>query len=153
MATMNEKQAELYGILKSAGYLAKQAQEITHKKLDAAQPAIGDKMQSETESATKGQYASDKAVDAELKGTVELAEKKVEGDDDKKAEKVLAETGTSVDKIHPCGAPGGTPADLDVVKSAALKARISSVIKAEMAKEAALKKAAEEKEEEQIITL
>lgn len=147
MATMSEKQAELYGILKSAGYLAKQAQEITHKDLDAAQPAIGDKMQSETESATKGQYASDKSVDAELKGTVELAEKRVEGDDDKKAEKVLAETGTSVDKIHPCGAPGGTPADLNVVKSAALKARISSVIKAEMEKEAALKKAAEEKEE------
>lgn len=147
MATMSEKQAELYGILKSAGYLAKEAQEITHKKLDAAQPAIGDKMQSETESATKGNYASDKSVDASIKGTVEIADKKVEGDDDKKAEKVLSETGSPVDKIHPCGAPAGTPADLAVVKSAALKARIEACVKSEMAKEAAAKEAAAKAEE------
>ena len=139
---MKERRAYLEELVKKAGVITKEAQEITHKKLDAAQPAIGDQMQKEIESGTAGNYASDKSVDAELKGTVEVAENKIEGDDDKKAEKVLSETGTSVDKIHPCGAPAGTPAD--VVKSAALRTRIEAAVKAEMAKEAALKQAQEE---------
>ena len=138
---LNKKAAHLMALAESAGVLKKEAQEITHKKLDAAQPAIGDQMQKEVESGSEGNYASDKSVDAELKGTVEV-ENKIEGDDDKKAEKDLAETGTSVDKIHPCGAPAGTPAE--VVKSAAFKTRIEAVVKAEMAKEAALKQAQEE---------
>lgn len=46
-------------------------------------------MQNETEEATNGNYASDPSVNAEVKGTVEMAENKIEGDDDKKAEKTL----------------------------------------------------------------
>lgn len=143
---MKKRAAQLDAILEAAGVLKKEAQEITHKKLDAAQPTIGDQMQAETESATKGEYASDKSVDAELKGTVEIAKKKVEGDDDKSAEKVLSETGNSVDNQYPCGTPAGTPAE--VVKSAAFRTRIEAVVKSEMAKEAALKAAQEAKKEE-----
>jgi hypothetical protein len=145
---ISKRAAHLMALADAAGVLKKEAQEITHKQLDAAQPAIGDQMQKETESATKGNYASDKSVDAELKGTVEIADKKIEGDDDKKAEKVLAETGTAVDKMYPCGTPAGTPAE--VVKSAAFRTRIESVVKSEMAKEAALKAAEEKAKEEQL---
>ena len=139
---MSKRAARLMALADAAGVLNKEAQEITHKKLDASQPTIGNEMQKEVESGTQGNYASDKSVDAALRGTVEMAPEKIEGDEDKKAEKVLAETGTSVDKIYPCGTPAPAPAD--VVKSAAFKTRIEAVIKSEMAKEAALKKAQEE---------
>lgn len=145
----SERAQRVLGLLKNAGLLTKEegqlekeAQEIKHKKLDAAQPAIGNEMQSEIESHTQGNYASDKAVDASIGNGEAAAPEKIEGDDDKAAAKVLSTTGTPVKDMHPCGAPSGTPAD--VVKSAALKTRIEACVKAEMAKEAALKKAQEE---------
>lgn len=101
-------------------------------------------MQNETEEATNGNYASDPSVNAEIKGTVEMAENKIEGDDDKKAEKDLAETGTSVKDVCPAGMPTGTPAQ--VAKSAALKQKLTACINAQIEKEAALKKASEEAE-------
>ena len=139
---MSKRAARLMALADAAGVLKKEAQEITHKKLDASQPTIGNEMQKEVESGSQGNYASAKSVDAELKGTVEMAPEKIEGDEDKKAEKVLSETGSSVEKMYPCGTP--SPAPADVVKSAAFKTRIEAVIKSEMAKEAALKKAQEE---------
>ena len=140
---MSKRAARLMALADAAGVLnKKEAQEITHKKLDASQPTIGNEMQKEVESGSQGNYASAKSVDAELKGTVEMAPEKIEGDEDKKAEKVLSETGSTVEKMYPCGTPAPAPAD--VVKSAAFKTRIEAVIKSEMAKEAALKKAQEE---------
>lgn len=139
---MRKRAARLMALAEAAGVLNKEAtQEITHKKLDASQPTIGNEMQKEVESGSQGNYASAKSVDAELKGTVEMAPEKIEGDEDKKAEKVLSETGSSVKKMYPCGTPAPAPAD--VVKSAAFKTRIEAVIKSEMAKEAALKKVQE----------
>ena len=41
---MKKRAAQLDAILEAAGVLKKEAQEITHKKLDAAQPTIGDQM-------------------------------------------------------------------------------------------------------------
>ena len=139
---MSKRAARLMALADAAGVLKKEAQEITHKKLDASQPTIGNEMQKEVESGSQGNYASAKSVDAELKGTVEMAPEKIEGDEDKKAEKVLSETGSTVEKMYPCGTPAPAPAD--VVKSAAFKTRIEAVIKSEMAKEAAFKKAQEE---------
>lgn len=140
---MSKRAARLMALAEAAGVLNKEAtQEITHKKLDASQPTIGNEMQKEVESGSQGNYASAKSVDAELKGTVEMAPEKIEGDEDKKAEKVLSETGSTVEKMYPCGTPAPAPAD--VVKSAAFKTRIEAVIKSEMAKEASLKKAQEE---------
>ena len=92
-------------------------------------------MQNETEEATNGNYASDPSVNAEVKGTVEMAENKIEGDDDKKAEKDLAETGTDVKDVCPAGMPTGTPAQV-----------AKSCINAQIEKEAAMRKAAEEAE-------
>lgn len=141
--TRSEKLAHLGGLLKQANYMAKSAQEIKHKDLDAAQPTTGDEEQKTIEEHTNGNYASDKSVDAKIEGVIEVADKKIEGDDDKKAEKVLAETGTTVDKIHSCETPAGTPAQ-EVSKSAAFQRKIEAVCQAEMAKEAALKAAKEE---------
>lgn len=97
-------------------------------------------MQNETEEGTNGNYASDPSVNAEIKGTVEMAENKIEGDDDKKAEKDLAETGTAVKDVCPAGMPTGTPAQ--VAKSAALKQKLTACINAQIEKEAALAKQA-----------
>lgn len=144
----SERAQRVLGLLKNAGLLTKEegqlekeAQEIKHKKLDAAQPAIGNEMQSEIESHTQGNYASDKAVDASIGNGEAAAPEKIEGDDDKAAAKVLSTTGTPVKDMYPCGTPAGTPAD--VVKSAALKTRIEACVKAEMAKEAAYNQAVE----------
>ena len=138
-----ERATRILAAMESAGVLCKEAQEIKHKKLDAAQPAIGDDMQKKIEETQPGaNYASDKAVDASIANGSDPSPKTIEGDDDKQAAKVLSETGTTVEDIHPCGAPSGTPAE--VVKSAAFRTRIEAVVKAEMAKEAAFKKAQEE---------
>lgn len=109
-------------------------------------------MQNETEEATNGNYASDPSVNAEIKGTVEMAENKIEGDDDKKAEKDLAETGTSVKDVCPAGMPTGTPAQ--VAKSAALKQKLTACINAQIEKEAALAKqaAARQAESNEVVT-
>ena len=145
-----EQAKHVLGLLEKLGKLDKTAQdktaqEITHKKLDASQPAIGNEMQKEIEEGCQGNYASDKSVNASIANGTDPSPKKVEGDDDKKAAKVLSETGTAVKDMYPCGTPAGTPEEV-VNKSAALqfKTRIEAVIKAEMAKEAAAKAMAEE---------
>lgn len=90
---LSEKFSYVHDLFKQAGVLHKSAQEVTEKKLDSAQPEIGDKMQNETESGTQGNYASDPSVDANIEGQIPSVEK-IEGDDDKPADAVLSETGT-----------------------------------------------------------
>ena len=144
-----EQAKHVLGLLEKLGKLDKTAQEITHKKLDASQPTIGNEMQKEIEEGCQGNYASDKSVNASIANGTDPSPKKVEGDDDKKAAKVLSETGTAVKDMYPCGTPAGTPAEV-VNKSAALqfKTRIEAVINAEMAKEAAAKAAGENMQKE-----
>lgn len=130
-SSMKKKANHLRELLESHGILNKEAQEITHKSLDASQPTIGNKMQDEIQARTQGNYASDPAVDASIEGVVEIKEDKVEGADDKCAAKDLAETGTSIKTITPEGNSTNMP------KSATLN-KVRAAISREMQKEAAL---------------
>lgn len=130
-SSLTKKASYLKDLLASHGILNKEAQEITHKSLDASQPTIGNKMQNEIQARTQGNYASDPAVDASIEGVVEIKEDKVEGADDKCAAKDLAETGTSIKTITPEGKSTSMP------KSATLN-KVRAAIGREMQKEAAL---------------
>lgn len=134
---LSEKFSYVHDLFKQAGVLHKSAQEVTEKKLDSAQPEIGDKMQNETESGTQGNYASDPSVDANIEGQIPSVEK-IEGDDDKPADAVLSETGTQVKNMTTNGDPSAAPAQ--VAKSAALQRRLQACVEAELMKSAALAK-------------
>ena len=137
---ISKKAAHLQELLERNGLLKKaqaQEQEVKHKDLEASQPTIGNEMQKETEEGNPGapgaNFASDKNVDAEIKGTIEVAPKKlkVEGDDDTAAKAVLNETGSSVEVMASCGTP------TELVKSEALNQKLNAVVDMELKKQAA----------------
>lgn len=130
-SSMNKKREYLNSLLKEAGYLAKEAQDIKHMSLDASQPTIGNKMQRETERGSQGNYASDPSVDAQIKGTIEVADNKVEGPEDEMAARVFSRTGNPVRTITPDGVSTSLP------KTASLMNKIESVVSTEMRKQAA----------------
>ena len=133
---ISKKAAHLQELLERNGLL-KKAQEVTHKSLQASQPTIGNEMQKETEEGNPGapgaEFASDKNVDAEIKGTIEVAPKKlkIEGDDQVAAKSVLNETGSSVEVMASCGTP------TELTKSEALNQKLNAVVDSELKKQAA----------------
>ena len=137
---ISKKAAHLQELLERNGLLKKaqaQEQEVKHKDLEASQPTIGNEMQKETEEGNPGapgaNFASDKNVDAEIKGTIEVAPKKlkIEGDDQVAAKSVLNETGSSVEVMASCGTP------TQLTKSEALNQKLNAVVDNELKKEAA----------------
>lgn len=132
-SSMKKKASYLTELLASHGILNKEAQQITHKSLDAAQPTIGDKMQNQIEDRTQGNYASDPSVDASIEGAVEIKEDKVEGPDDKCAAKDLASTGTSINTMTPEGKPASMPKSATIAK---IKAAVNNEIRKEASYEA-----------------
>lgn len=129
-SSMKKKAKYLQDLLESNGILNKQAQEITHKNLDASQPTIGNKMQNEIEDRTQGNYASDPSVDASIEGEVVIKEDKVEGPEDKAAAKDLAETGTSIKTITPEGKSTSMPKSATLTK---VKAAVNNQLRKEAA--------------------
>lgn len=141
MGNIHKKKEHLQALLKTAGFLNKEAgsEKIKKMKLEAAQPEIGDQMQNETESGCQGQYAS--ADDApSIDGVIEPAGDVVQGADDKAAASVMSETGTKVNNMHSCGTPSGTPSQ--IAKSAALAKKLEACCEAEIRKQAAFNKVA-----------
>ena len=109
--------------------------------LDASQPTIGNEMQKEVENGNPGtpgaEYASDKNVDAEIKGQVQPAPDSlyIEGDDETPAKSVLSATGNSVKTMTASGKP------TTMTKSEALNQKLQAVAKSEMQKQAAYQQA------------
>lgn len=135
MGKLSKQAQYLFEKLDAAGLLKEANQTITHKKLEAGQPTIGDKMQQETESGTEGDYASDPSVNASIEGTIEATPPKVEGPDSKPAASVLSSTGTTINDMTPDGQPTGTPASV-VNKAAALRQKLQACADAELRKQA-----------------
>lgn len=130
-SAMNKKREYLNSLLKQAGCLAKQAQDIKSMDLEASQPTIGNKMQKEVESGSQGNYASDTSVDASIEGTIEVADDKVEGPEEQMAAKIFSKTGNPVKTIK----PDGTPATFG--KTASVFQKVKAAVTAQMEKQAA----------------
>lgn len=142
--SISKKAAKLQELLERNGLLKKadvQQQKVEHMSLDASQPTIGNEMQKEVENGNPGtpgaEYASDKNVDAEIKGQVQPAPDSlyIEGDDETPAKSVLSATGNSVKTMTAAGKP------TTMTKSEALNQKLQAVAKSEMQKQAAYQQA------------
>lgn len=142
--SISKKAAKLQELLERNGLLKKadvQQQKVEHMSLDASQPTIGNEMQKEVENGNPGtpgaEYASDKNVDAEIKGQVQPAPDSlyIEGDDETPAKSVLSATGNSVKTMTASGKP------TTMTKSEALNQKLQAVAKSEMQKQAAYQQA------------
>ena len=142
--SISKKAAKLQELLERNGLLKKaavQQQKVEHMSLDASQPTVGNEMQKEVENGNPGtpgaEYASDKNVDAEIKGQVQPAPDSlyIEGDDETPAKSVLSATGNSVKTMTASGKP------TTMTKSEALNQKLQAVAKSEMQKQAAYQQA------------
>lgn len=142
--SISKKAAKLQELLERNGLLKKadvQQQKVEHMSLDASQPTIGNEMQKEVENGNPGtpgaEYASDKNVDAEIKGQVQPAPDSlyIEGDDETPAKAVLSATGNPVKTMTAAGKP------TTMTKSEALNQKLQAVAKSEMQKQAAYQQA------------
>lgn len=142
--SISKKAAKLQELLERNGLLKKaavQQQKVEHMSLDASQPTVGNEMQKEVENGNPGTpgaaYASDKNVDAEIKGQVQPAPDSlyIEGDDETPAKSVLSATGNSVKTMTAAGKP------TNMTKSEALNQKLQAVAKSEMQKQAAYQQA------------
>lgn len=138
--SISKKAAKLQELLERNGLLKKadvQQQKVEHMSLDASQPTIGNEMQKEVENGNPGtpgaEYASDKNVDAEIKGQVQPAPQDlyIQGDSETPAKRVLSATGTSIKTMTATGNP------TTMTKSEALNQKLQAVAKSEIRKTAA----------------
>lgn len=142
--SISKKAAKLQELLERNGLLKKadvQQQKVEHMSLEASQPTIGNEMQKEVENGNPGtpgaEYASDKNVDAEIKGQIQPAPDRlyIEGDDETPAKSVLSATGNSVKTMTASGNP------TTMTKSESLNQKLQAVAKSEMQKQAAYQQA------------